>query len=133
MGTWYISSNDEHDHTFYILMFKVQLVFKPFLLHVIQNIKNKIYSSIISMIKLNQKYQRNKLKQLNNTQKGKKYILRKNKLNTKHVCRQCSYFQNRTQARRFTKHIKFSQPWEVNFTDTLLTLFLFYCLSCLDF
>lgn len=26
------------------------------------------------MIKLNQKYQRNKLKQLNNTQKGKKYI-----------------------------------------------------------
>lgn len=74
MGTWYISSNDEHDHTFYILMFKVQLVFKPFLLHVIQNIKNKMYSSIISMIKLNQKYQRNKLKQLNNTQKGKKYI-----------------------------------------------------------
>lgn len=77
------------------------------------------------MIKLNQKYHRNKFKKLNNTQKGKNIVTEK-KLNTKHVCRQCSYFQNRTQASRFSNHIKFSQPWEVNFTDTLLTVFLFY-------
>lgn len=58
-------------------MFKVQLVFKPFLLHIIQSIKNKMYSSIISMIKLNQNYHRNKLNQLNNTQKGKNILMEK--------------------------------------------------------